>query len=388
MTEFITLDANQERALADRKLFAEMSAKSPLERANSRKEIAAGDGDFTRVSLSEGQFIDLAIHKDTFLDDAALRSDVSAETPIAWKTRYQPVVGVTTGSIYGGGIRTLYQTQDNAEFLTPFVVDVENVMVPTMALTQNVAKLGQRDAALARQAEALRLKMETFLVNFMTGQPIGTDLATSITNYCNVVNPYGNKTVYVVDPGVQSGTYETSNIVDASAQAGITPTTFELLLAQEELSGRRVRTIHIPKAGLPWRRFMRYATIVANASSFGAGAASNPNLAGVPMDQFSKNFNMDLSKVLEGGLIIEMWGRQYKIKANNALPQGYCICTTDQPAAEIFNVTDRSISYDLENKAEPYFQEHGEKRMMAVAVPDPWQRNWFALKIGNTNLTQ
>jgi len=191
----------------------------------------------------------------------------------------------------------------------------------------------------------------------------------------------------VIDPGVQSGTYETSNIINASAEGGLTPSVFDLILTQEQLSGRKVRTIHIPVAGLPWRKLMRYATIVANASSFGAGTNSNPDLSSIPAEEWTKLYRMDMGKAMEGGLVIEIFGNTYKIKANNALPQGLCICTTDEPAAEIFNVTDRSLSYDIKNPAMPYFESHGEKRMMAVAVPDPWQRNWFLLNIGNTTLS-
>jgi hypothetical protein len=379
---FITLDANMEQAKADRDMFAAFKGKLISgESAETRKEIAAGDGDFTRVSLSEGKFIDLAIHKDTFLDDAALRSDITSTTPVAWKTRYAPVMGLTTGSVYGGAPAHLYQTQDNSEFLTPFVVDLEETKVPKMALTQDPEKLGQRVAALERQAEAGRLKMETFLVNFMTEQPLGTDLATSVYNYATqTTNPYSNKTVYVVDPGVRSGTYETTNIVDASAQQGLTPEFFDALISQEMLSGRTVRTLHIPKAGLPWRKLIKYATIVANASDFSAGQASNSNLSAVPAEEWLKYWRMDMGQALEGGLIISIFGRTFKIKANNALPYGCTIATTDQPAAEIFNITDRSFSYDVQDPREPFFEGHGEKRMMAVAVPDPWRRNWFLIK--------
>lgn len=387
--KFITLPANAARVMADRAAFREIMERPLEQRAAQRKEIAdassangagAGDGDFTRVSLAEGKFIDLAIHKDTFCDDIGIRTDVLAETPIAWKTRYSPVVGVTTGSVYGAGVRTLYQTQDNAQFLTPFLIDTQEVMVPTMALTQDPAKLGQRQAGLLRQAEALKLQMETFIINFLTGQPLGTALNQSVYNYATqVVSPYTDKTVYVADPGVESGTYETSNIINVQGEGGLTPSVWQALLTQELLTGRRVNTIHIPKKGLPWLKMLQYATIVANASNFSSGQASNQYLAGVPADEWTKTWKMDMTSALENGLIIEIFGRQYKIKANNALPKGCAICTTDEPALEIFNVTDRSYDYDVNDPREPYFVSHGSKRQMAVALPDPWVRNWYML---------
>lgn len=389
---FITLPANQARAEADRAALAAIEQRSLVERAAKRAELfketaaAEGDGDITRVSLSEGRFIDLAIHKDTFLDDAAIRSDVDASTPLAWKSRYEPVVGVTTGSVYGGGVSTLYATQDNHAFLTPMVVDVQAVKVPTMALTQDPAKLGQREAALRRQAEAVRLKMETFLVNVMTGQPIGTDLATSITAYWAAANSYTSRStsVYVTDPGVQAGTYETSNLIDCSAEGGLTPAVFDALMTQEILSKRTARTIHIPVAGLPWRKLLRYATIVANSYTPAAGTTTNSHLDAIPAAEWQKMWNMDLGQALAGGLTIQIFGRQYKLKANNALPQGYCIVTTDEPAAEVFNIADRSVSTDLYDPKDPYFVGHYEKRMIAIAQPDPWVRNFFVLNIGNT----
>lgn len=385
---FITLDVNQARVDSDRELYSKFKTKSLDDSAASRKEIAAGDGDFTRVSLSEGKFIDLAIHKNSFLDDAAERTDILSTTPVAWKTRYAGVMGVMTGSVYGAAPRMLYQTQDNAEFLTPFVVDLEETMVPKMALTQDPEKLGQRIAQLERQAEAGRLKMETFLVNFLTEQPLGLDLATSVYNYATqTTNPYYNKTTYVIDPGVQSGTYETSNLVDASAEQGLTPEFFDALITQEMLSGRTVRTLHVPKKGLPWRKLIKYATIVANANDFTVGQASNKNLAAVPADEWLKYWRMDMGKALESGLIISIFGRTFKIMANNVLPKGCTIATTDQPAAEIFNITDRSFSYDATDPRDPFFESHGEKRMMAVAVPDPWRRNWFMVLHDTPSLT-
>ena len=384
---FITLDANLPRVLKEREEYAAFMSKPLEERAESRKELAANNpglgadtGHFSRISLAEGKFIDLAIHKDTFLDDAALRSDVDASTPIAWKSRYAPTMGVTTGSVYGHAPQHLYQTQDNAAFLTPFVVDVEETKVPTMALTQDPEKLGQRQAQLERQAEALRLKMEQFLVNVMTGQPLGTDLAKSVYNYITTIsNPYAGKTVYVVDPGVETGTYETSNIISNTAEGGLTPAVFDSIITQEMLSGRQVRTIHVPKRGLPWKQLIKFATVVANASVFSAGNPSNAALQSVPASDWEKIWKTDLAKALDGGLIIEVFGRTFKIKANNALPKGCAILTTDEPAAEVFNVTDRSFSYDVNDPREPFFVSHGEKRMLAMAQPDPWVRNWFAL---------
>lgn len=385
MSHFITLPANAARVAADQAALAALQAKPLAERAASReKEFASGDGDFTRVNLSEGRFIDLAIHKDTFLDDAAIRTDITSEVPVAWKSRYTPTVGVTTGSVYGGGVSTLYATQDNDAFITPFVVEAQSVKVPTMALTQDPIKLGLRDAADLRIAEALRLKMETFLVNIMFGQPLGTDLATSVTNYAAVVAPYLGKTVYVADPGVQSGTYETTNIIDASAEHGLTSVVFELLMVQEMQTGRQIQTLHIPTQGFAFRKLMRAATIVATSSSWSAGAVNNQGLEAIPASEWEKRYKTDFTQALAGGLIIELFGRRYKIKANNALPEGYCIYTTDQPAAEIFNITDRSVSTDLSDAKSPYFVERYEKRMLAIAVPHPWFRNYGVVKIGTT----
>jgi hypothetical protein len=386
---FITLDANMARSLADRQAYAELVNKPIEERVAVRKELADastpggfGSGDFTAVRLSEGKFIDLAIHKDTFLDDAAIRSDVAAETPLAWKTRYAPVCGIVTGGLYGSAPRHLYQTSDNYQFLQTFPVDVPEVTVPAVALTQDPAKLGQRDAGIARQAEAVRLAEETFLVNFMTQQPLGTPLGQSVYNYATgVANPYNGKTVYVVDPGVESGTYDTTNIINQSTEAGLTPKCVFEVITQTMLSDRHVRTIHVPKKGLPWRQLMLEATVVANASVFSAGQRTNPNLNSIPASEWEKLWQTDMSKALEGGLIISIFGETFKIKANNVLPQGVAIITTDEPAAEVYNVTGPGHSYELDvvDPRNPAFVGHIAKRHMAVAVPDPWVRNWFCL---------
>jgi hypothetical protein len=382
---FITLDANQARAEQDRSELGSLLGKQPVERADNRKEIASGDGDFTRVSLSEGKFIDLAIHRDTFLDDCAIRTDVTAEEPLAWKSKYDPTIGVTTGSTLGGGLSTSYAVQDQHAFLNPFVVDAISPKVPNMLLTQNVQQLGIRDRALLRQAEALRIKEETFLANIMMDAPLGTDLATTVTNYWNNKNAYDGKTIYVTDPGVQNGTVETSNVLDLSAEAGLTPAVFEQLMIQEQKTGLTIRTIHIPKAGFAFRKLLRACTIVTT-TALTAGHSGNANLEGLPAEEFLKMWRTNMNDALDQGLIIEIFGRRYKIKANNALPEGYCIVTTNEPAAEIFNITDRSVSVDINDPKEPYWSEHYEKRMIAIGAPHPWRRNFFLAYIGATVL--
>src|SRR5579872_2747435 len=168
-----TLPANQGKVKAVREKFGKIDSNPAAlaERAKVRAKYinetatAEGDSNFSKLGAADGQFIDLAIHKDTFLDDAAITTDVQASTALYWKSRYEPVVGLNSGSVYGGGQATTYQTQDNYATLTPFVIDTEEVKVPKLALTQEVDALGQRDAALRRQAEALKINLETFLAN-------------------------------------------------------------------------------------------------------------------------------------------------------------------------------------------------------------------------------
>jgi hypothetical protein len=381
---FVTLDANQAKVEAARTEFAEFISKDLNVRAQGRKEIASGDGDFTRISLAEGRFIDLAIHKDTFLDDAAIMTDVQAATPVAWKSRYAPTAGFTTASVYGGPARHLYATQDQAQFIQTFPVEVPEVMVPRMSLTQDIEALGIRTAGLLRQAEALKIHQEALLVNVMLQQPLGTDLAASVTAYRNGANPYLNKTIYIADPGVQNGTYETSNIIDASAYGGLEVATIDALITQGILTKRQVRTIHMPVTGMPWRKLVRQATIVSG-STVTAPASVNPGLQALPAAEWQKMFSMNFDDIMNGGLTIQLMGHTFKLKANNALPAGLCIVTTDQPAAEIFNVTDFSVSGDLEDPRQPYFAGHYEKRQWGIAVPDPWYRNFYILDCGTTS---
>ena len=380
----ITLDANRERVIADRAELALIEAQTLTERAAAREtEFASadGDGDFTRIQVAEGRFIDLAIHKDTFLDDAALRTDLDVEVIPVWKSRYEPMVGITTGSVYGGGMATIYATQDNFAQLTPFVVDVEEAKIPKMALTQDPDRLGQREAGKRRQAEALRLAMEIYLVNFMTNAPLGQSIASSIVNYVSTGNPYAGKTVYVADPGVQAGTYETSNIINISTEQGLTPRVAEEIINQMMLTKRSPRTINIPVAGLPWRKLMRYATVVANNLTGAAGTGSNPGLQAIPAAQWEDLWGTNFAN----GIVLNWFGHTLKFKTNNALPQGYGLITTDQPAAEVFNIMSKSVS--MEYSADPrdtYFVSAYEKREIAICVPDPWVRNYAVLVFGNT----
>lgn len=388
---FLTLPANQAKVDAKREKLAKIDGTPISERAAARgkymSETAAAEGDsnFARLSAAENQFIDLAIHKDTFLDDVAIMTDVDAEVPLYWKSRYEPVVGMTAGSVFGPGMAHIYQTQDNYATLTPFVVDVEEVRVPALALTQDVNKLGQREAGLRRQAEALRLAMEQYLMNVLLGQSLGTDLATSVTNYVSGGAPYTGKTVYIADPGVQSGTYETSNIIDIHLEAGLTPAVFEAIRDQEILSKRLVRTIHLPVVGLPWRKLFRYATIVANSVTGAAGEQSNKNLEAIPATKWQEIW--DSAMGMGESFTVSLFGRTYKFKTNNALPQGYAICTTDLPGAEVFNIMSESQSLDYApDPRDNKWVSHYEKRQLAIAQPDPWLRNFFVLYFGNTSL--
>lgn len=389
MFSTMTLPANQARREAEMAEYADLQGRSLADRLKARQEYlhecASGDGDITRIPLADGKFIDLAIHVDSFLDDIAIRTNTNAETPLAWKSEYDPQVGVTTGSTFGMGTTTIYATQQNHAFINPFVYDSTSQAIPTMAMTQDIAKLRLRDRANARLVEALKLKEQTFLVNALTEQPMGTDIPTCIENYFAAGASYANKTVYVADTGVQPGTYETTNLIDASVEAGFTPATFEYLLIQQQMTRRTVRTIHCPVAGFPLRKLLRVATVVANASNFTSGNAPNTALESVPVSVWEKMYNMNIAEALAGGVTLDLFGNRFKVKANNVLPQGYCMVTTDQPAAEWFDVTDRSVSVDLDDKKNPFFTQRYEKRMAGIACPHPWVRNWWVLKIGNTS---
>jgi len=352
-------------------------------RASARKEVAdaaaAGSGDFSAVGISEGRFIDVAIHKDRFLTDAAIVTGLDVETPTVWKTRYAPVVGVATGSVYGSPFTTMYITQDNWATLTPFVIDSEQTLVPKMALTQDPEVLGQRQAALERQAEALGLQEETMLISVLCQQPLGTDIPTSVTNQMAISSPYANRTVYVLDPGVQSGTVETSNNINVSSENGLTFAVAEAVADQAYLSKRQPRTVHIPVAGLPWRTLMRTATLVA--TTYPSGTA-NPDLKVVPPSKWEEIWNSNFYN----GVVLNWGGYNLNFKTNNVLPQGYGIITTNQPAAEVFNVKGRSLDIDIETDARnPYFVSHYSKREVAICVPDPWLRNIWFINFGSTS---
>ena len=381
-TPIVTLDANRAKVEQYAKEWAELQAKPLSVRADARKkEIAdSGDADFSRLKQAEGRFIELAIHQDAFLDDAAVVTDLDAGTPAYWKSRYEPVVGVMTASVYGNAPATLYATQDNYATLTPFAFEAEEVKVPKLALTQDVDRLGQREAGLKRQAEALRLSMQQFTINIMLGAALGTSIVNSVENYAS---PYSGRTVYVVDPNVQSGTYETTNIVNVSSEGGLTPAVLEAIQVQAFLQQRSVRTIHLPVAGLPWRKLLRAATIVANASAFSAGTLPNKDLLAIPQEKWANLFeqNMNAGK----SFTMDWFGETWKFKANNLLPQGYAIVTTDQPAVEIFNILEKSVSTDVDDPRDSYFVGHYEKREIAIAQPDPWLRNFMVVNFGNTS---
>lgn len=375
-----TLPANQARVEAQRAEYDKIKSISLKDKAAARaKEFASSDADFTRIKEAEGRFIDLAIHKDTFLDDFAITTQMDVSEIPVWKSRYAPMVGVTTGTLYSAPLQNLYATRDNYATLTPFVVDADDIRVPAMALTQDIDKLGIRQAGLERQAEAMTIKMEQFTLNIALAQPLGQDLATSVVNYFAAGNSYTGKTVYVADPGVQMGTYETTNLIDVHNEGGITPTVIEALSVQDALTGRKTRTIHFAKAGLPWRKLMRYATVVADQ---GAGSTTNPGLRAIPTSAWNEVWNSNFNE----GIVVNWFGSTVKFKQNNALPQGYAIVTTDQPGAEVFMIQGMNSGSD-EYQSDPkdkFFSTHWMKQELAIATPDPWIRNFYVVNYGLT----
>jgi hypothetical protein len=381
----ICLPANQAKAEAASKEWDAINARTLAERAASRKkEIAdSGDSDFTRIKAAEGRFIQLAIHQDYFLDDAAIQTDLFVNDAPYWKSRYENPVGVVTASVYGNAPRMLYTVADNYAALTPFTYEAEEVVVPRLSLTQDIDALGLREAGLRRQAEFMQLAHQKFVLNIAMNQPLGTDIATTITNYTGT-SPYTGRTVYVADTGVRSCTYETTNILDMSAEGGLTPAVLEALQTQAFLQGgRTIRTLHVPVEGLCWRKFLRSATVVANSAVFGAGVLPNAGLKAIPEAKWADVFD---SNLLAGkSFNINYFGQTWKIKANNLLPQGYCLATTDQPMVEVFNIMSKSVSTDLDDPRDSYFTGHYEKREIAIAQPDPWLRNFIAFKIGATS---
>lgn len=387
--DFITLDANMEKSRREREALANFWSVPVEEQAKFRKELfdatpsGFGASDFTQVKLSEGKFIDLNIHLESFLDDIAIRTESDAEIPIFWKTRSSGVLGMTTGSLYGDAPQHLFLVNDNYEQVKPVPFETPEVRVPNVALTQDPAKLGLRQIADMRHAESLRLMAERFLVNILTYQPFSTTVGQSLVNYANLtVNPYNGKQVYVVDPYVQTGTYDTTNIINDVTEGGLTFKVLYDLITQCILSGRQLRTLHVPKRGLPWRELVKFATVVANANVFGPGARTNPNLNNIPTETWNKVFNMDQLSPLNGSyMIVDIFGMTFKIKANNVLPQGVAIATTSEPALEVINFTGLEHNLDLDevDPKHPSFSKRFSRRTWGFAQPDPWARNWFAV---------
>lgn len=390
---FIALEGNRALITSERAEYAKLQALSDYKH---RQELASatpggfGADDFVQIRTAEARRIDLAIHKDSFLDDVAVRGSVPIGVKRAWTTRYTPVLGVTVGGLYGSGPSHLYQVQDNAQYLQPYSYDIDAVEVPAVSMLQDAAKLGEREAGLARQQEAHKLRQQDYLASLMTGQPYGTDLATCFYNYATqTANPYNGYTVYVVDPGVQTGTYDTSNIVNMSSEGGITQNVLFGLMNQMILSDRRIRTIHVPKRGTPWRELIKQATIVANANVFGPGQRTNPNMNSIPQGMQDQLWKISqLSALDPAGMEIDIFGYKFVIKANNALPKGVAVVTTEEPACLWYDVTGEGVSYDYDevNPHNRAFVKSYSKRTVMGGVPDPWRRNWFALVFDTPSL--
>lgn len=395
------LTANKGEIEANAKALAKYNSLSPTEKvslfrkalAHGERETASGMSDINSIRAVAGKFIDITVRKDNIAYDFCIRASKDAEDTLYWNSSYNQPVGVTVSSIDGTGPGTLYAKASNRVFIPPdFSYDAAKVMVPRFGLNIDEQAIGLYESALAEQADALKLYEQNALFSVLcsipgTLQPMGQDIVTSLQNYAALSNVYLGKTVYVLNPGVQPGTRESTNVISVTTQGGFTNEVFLAMKRYEVLSGRKIVTVYAPKIGFPWEQLIYQANSVTVVNpSITSGGASNPALVSVPAAIAEKRFNMDPQALLEGeGMVVQgPLGMSVRFKCNNFLPQGLCVFSTDQPAAVWYDVTNRSQSVEIESPLMPYMKERHEKRTAAIAAPHPWSPNWGIIQLGNS----
>lgn len=382
---FQVQEGNRERFLTARKNLAEVMLRPRRERVAARKKLfeeQAGRAGVVTINQADATFIDLNVHAfDTlgqaFAEFATLQFGQSA----IYKTRQEYAIDVNMGHLAGGPPQVLFHTDQNGVQVQPFTYFSEEFLVPNLVNANfNLQVFKEREIALARVARDMRLARQKYILNTMLNQPLSQDIATSIQNYAALTAPWANRTVYVLDPGVQADAYVTTNVIDDSAEGGLTKNVFRDIRTYcnqaPPVDDQAIapRSLFIPIAGAPWEAYWNQASIVAYNSSYGN---ADPSKA-IPQDKWDQAVGMSFEK---NGAYMDWFGTTLFVQPTNILPANYTLLSTSQPAVLGWDMYSASISDEDRQFGDPAMNRRKEVRTMALAQPAPLAPAFAVVKI-------
>jgi hypothetical protein len=378
-------NGNRTRFEQAREKLASSMLKDPMERAGARKkfyEEQAGMAGVVTINQAEATFIDLNLHAfDTIGAALAEFTTLQFGQAAIYKTREEFPVPVMVGNLAGGPPTMMYQTNQLGVQVQPFQYFSKKFIVPNLVNAQfNLDAFKEKDKALLRVARDMRLFRQQIIVAAALNQPYTTPVATAIVNYFNGGAPWGNRTPYVLDPQVQSGSVVTTNILDEHAEGGITKNVFESIVnycrlcpESDDLGATVPRSFFISKVGSPWTAYWNQASIVAYT-----GGSNQDVTKAIPPSKWEEAVGMSFEN---GGSYMNWFGTSVFMQPTNILPQGYGLLATNKPAVLGWDQMEASITDerdgDLGDRA---FNNRYEARSVALAQPDSLAPNVAVIK--------
>lgn len=380
---YFAQDGNRERIEAARTKLGEVLTRPRQERLAARKKVyeeQAGRAGVITINQADATFIDLNIHAfdqmgQAFAEFATLQFGQAAE----YKTRQEYALGVNMGHLAGGPPATLFHTSQAGVQVQPFAYFSEEFLVPNLVNAQfNLEKFKERDIALARVARDMRLARQQYIINTMLNQPLSQSVATSVTTYFGLSAPWNNRTVYVLDPGVQSGSVVTTNNIDDHTEGGLTKNVFKSIRTycnqapMTEDGAVSPRSLFIPIAGAPWEAYWNQASIVGYSTG-----NQDPGKA-IPANKWDEAVGMSFE---QNGAYMNWFGTTVFVQPTNILPAGYCLLATNKPAVLGWDQYSASVSREQELFRDATMNRRYEARSMALAQPDPLAANFAVIRI-------
>ncbi len=372
------------RAFA-RSMAAKSQSLTAAERQQSVEEInrlvSSGAG-IAALNQIEGDYEVLNIFRDSIaLDFMEVRPLPVGTMPI-YRTKVLNPVNVFMGSLAGMGSTHYYITKQNGASVTPFTFTSEQVMTPNLNNLYDMEKLQLKKDAEEQLDRYLEINYNNICINTVLGAKALADPAVSIAAYATAGGSFAGKTVYSLDPGVQTSAYPSGNYYDLTTEGGLTKRVFQTLNTHAIQIGRNFQRLYIPQAAVAgkapvWESLQNLATPVALIT--GTGLNNSP-AASVPSEMWSEFQKEDF----RGSVVIDWFGLHVEVSKQNWMPAGYCLAFSDQPSGVVWdrlNLEGAPNIGVLTTPVDGFFDMKSKSKNIATLRADYHLRNFAMLKV-------
>jgi hypothetical protein len=402
LNEFLTRNSDGEQVLDKakfRKFASEVSAKvanrteEDLTKAvaNVQKLVSSGLDGVSQLSAIEADYEVLNIFRDSIALDMVEMRPLPLGTIPVYRTKVLDKVSVQVGSTAGMGSMNYWATTQAGVQVYPFVIGTEKIMIPNLNNIYDIEKLQLRRDGLARLDHFLEMAINNAVINTIFANSssvsvITDDPATTIVNYATAGGSFSGKTVYSLDPGVQTAAVPTVNYYDLHGEGGLTKTVFQTVQNHAITIDRQFMKMYIPTAAVSghqpvWASLQNMATPVALITAGLTQANAFDPAKAIPEEMWSKFQNDDW----RGAVVIDWFGLKVSVERQNWLPAGYAVLFSTIPSAIMWDRLSMEagapMDGTLEVPVDGFYNYRSKARQIALARPDFCLRNFLLLKI-------